>query len=288
MPNNARQRRIDGHTPGARERGVALLAVLWATILLAVLATALIAMFRADARLMNTERARFEATEAARAAINLAIVALSNPAGGWPVDGTPQTIKFGDIAIDVAVSAESGKIDLNAGGLELIHGLLMVEGASPGAAGQITEEIGARRVNQGSDVANGIPAAATPHDPGMHQFQNMAELLQIPGITRPLFDRLIPNLTLYSGALTVDAKLAPIDVLLSIPGNTRADAEAALRARASGNTSTDAVTDLSRTIGRAFSVTALVQLPNGIAVHRSEIIRLTGDPSRPFWVLSVS
>jgi general secretion pathway protein K len=244
-------------------------------------------MSRSEGRLLSVERARIQANENAQAAIDLVLVALSDPKGGWPTDGTPQTIRFNDIDIEVAASAESGKIDLNTGDAALIHGVLMVAGAGSGDADKMTDAILDRRKPIVSDDANSNANGNNLNAAHWSPFRSLAELFQIPGMTRDVFDRLAPNITLYSGSSSVDIGLASSDVLLAIPGNTRADAEAALRERSFPGQSDRTTADLSRVIGQAFSVSAKLRTQDGIIVRKTEIVRLVANPTQPVWILAV-
>jgi general secretion pathway protein K len=244
------------------ESGMVLVAVLWMMVLLSMLAAALVVMSRSDARNVSLDQERLQADETVQAGINLAVVALTDPTQQWPIDGSARTIKFADTPVAVAISSEGGKIDLNNANPDLIRGLLTAVGEGPGAADEITNEIVAHRQTGG--------------------FTNLAELLHMQEISGDLFDRMAPNLTLYSGSSSVDTSTAPMDVLLAIPGNTRADAEAEMARRASPSNSMDAPSR-SMLAGQAYTVSGKLAMPTG--VWRNEVLRLTGDARRPMFVL---
>ena len=241
-----------------------LVAVLWTMVLLAMLAAALVTMSRSDARNISLDQDQLQAREAIQAGINLTVVALTDSGQRWPTDGTPQTVTFGKVPLAVAITSEGGKIDLNNANPDLIRGLLSAVGEGPGAADEITNEIVAHRENGG--------------------FTELAELLPLPGVSGELYDRLAPNLTLYSGSSTVDASSAPFEVLLAIPGNTRADAEAEIARRASPGNSRDAG---SRAVmaGQVYTITAALAGSGAGRLSKTEIVRLTGDARKPMFVL---
>ncbi len=241
-----------------------LVAVLWTMVLLSMLAAALVAMSRSDARNVSLDQQRLQDGETVQAAINLAVVALTDPTQHWPTDGSVQTIKFGDVLVAVAITSESGKVDLNTANPDLLHGLLTAVGEGPGAADEITNDILARRQSGG--------------------FSNSSELLRLPEISGDLFNRLAPNLTLYSGSNSVDPSTAPPDVLLAIPGNTRADAEAEMARRASLSSSIDAP---SRPVmaGQAYTVTVKLGTHQAAGVSKDQVLRLTENSFEPIFVL---
>jgi general secretion pathway protein K len=248
-----------------------------------IIASTLIAMTRSHGKSMQAERERLAADQAAEAGIALALVALGDPRREWPVDGTKRVVRFNDIDIDVSITAESGKIDLNTGDRTLIRGLLTVEGADPGEADAISDTILDRRGPEGLHHLNSI-AEGPGSQSGSGPFEHIGELLRVPGITRALYERIAPNVTLYSGSSSVDVSVAPADVILSIPGNTEADAEAVLRARNEPLHGNDGG-DLSRSVGHAFTITSIARMSDGAAAQIREVVRLTGNPKQPVWVL---
>jgi general secretion pathway protein K len=256
-----------------RERGVALIAALWTVVLLAVIATALIAIFRSDARILQIQTAQYQAAEATKAGIDLAIVALSDPHGDWPTDGTTKQLRLGDAEIDIQVTRESGKVDLNTGDPDLLRGLLDTSGTGPGLADALARAIVDRR--------NATDAF------GVRQpIENLGELTELPQISPDVYRRLVTNLTLYSKSSTVDLKSAPPDVILSIPGNTTVDVEAAEQSRREDAMRQGETIDLSRTIRQSFSITAIARLRNGTVARHSKVVLLTGNFRDPVWILS--
>jgi len=248
------------------DRGMVLVAILWVIVLQAMLATALLTMSRVEIRNVGLDQDQLQAGEVVRSAINLAVVALTDPNQHWRIDGVPQTITIDKVPVSVTITSESGKIDLNYGSPDLIRGLLTAVGEGPSAADEITNEIVARREKGG--------------------FSNPAELLQFPEVSRDLYGRLASSLTLYSASSSVDISVAPIDVLLAIPGNTRADAEAEMARRTLRGNSPDATRPALA--GQAYTIKGNLSAPGIIGASRTEIIRLTGNARAPIFVLQVN
>src|SRR5262249_24406011 len=138
-----------------RERGIALVAVLWIVVLLSVSASALLMVMRSEGRSIATERDRIQAAAAAQAGIDLALVGLADSNGAFRMDGSSRALRLNDAEIEVRVTAESGKVDLNAADRALIRGLFEVAGAGPGLAEQLTTAIVTRREGQVDEAASG-------------------------------------------------------------------------------------------------------------------------------------
>lgn len=84
MKGAASGRRAAG---GGRDRGFALLIVLWAVVLLALLATRLMAAGRTELQLSANLRGAAEAEAAADGAVQEAMFHLLNPSDAWRADG---------------------------------------------------------------------------------------------------------------------------------------------------------------------------------------------------------
>jgi len=98
------------------QRGIAFVLVLWVIAMLSII----LGSFSVVARTENLQaRHLFDATQAryaAEAGLNLAVYELrkTDPAERWVGDGRPYRFGYGTAEIEVAVTDDSGKIDLNA------------------------------------------------------------------------------------------------------------------------------------------------------------------------------
>ena len=116
----------------ARQRGLALVVVLWAAVLLALIAAGVARLSRAD---LNLARNLVEATKAelaADSALWTAVHAIVN--GGpeaWLTDGTVYAWRFGEAEVRVRVTDELGRIDINAASPELLAALFVAAGPEP-------------------------------------------------------------------------------------------------------------------------------------------------------------
>ena len=131
MTSGSRRRRAHlprqgatAYAPG-RERGTALLLVLWATMLLAALLIGVAAASRShsEAALYGAERVRAEL--AAEAGIAHAVAGLRSPGAGgqWVPDGRPHVFTFDGAKVTVAIVDTTGQLDLNASPPDLLRGL---------------------------------------------------------------------------------------------------------------------------------------------------------------------
>jgi general secretion pathway protein K len=109
-------RRLRFSSMRQRQRGVALLLVLWACTLLAILLGGYAALARTEGLQTRYQFAQTQAHYAAEAGIMRAFYGLQDPVNKnrWIGDGRIYTFAFDHADIKVSAIGESGKVDLNA------------------------------------------------------------------------------------------------------------------------------------------------------------------------------
>ena len=220
-----------------RQRGAALMLVLW----LVMLMTALVGAFAVTARIEHLQgrmqRDGAVAGEAARAGVEYALdrVADPDPLLRWQPDGREYDWRFGDADLRVRVVDESGKVDLNRSDASLLAALLRGAGAEPAQAGAVAAAILDWRDADGlTQPAGGAEdpdyaAAGLPYGAKDASFDSVAEVEQVLGMTPALYARLAPLLTVYGNGLP-RREFAPPEVLSAMgidPEQERVRREAA-------------------------------------------------------------
>ena len=215
--------RAHRHTslPAPRGRGAALILVLWLIVLL----TALIGGFALAARveaLQGRVLVRgLVASNAARAGLEYSLtrVALPDARLQWKPDGSEHRWRFGDAVVDVRIVDENGKLDLNQAPHPLIAALIQRHGVEPSEAGRIAGAIVDWRdpdllTQPGGGAEDGdYDAAGRPYGAKDADFESVAELLQVLGMTPALYAKLEPDLTVYSGRAQPDPAYASAELL---------------------------------------------------------------------------
>src|SRR5207249_209051 len=112
------------------QRGIALVLVLWLTILLTVIASGFAFSMRSEAIAARNAISLAQARAAADGAVERTLFELSRPriADAWVADGTRRIWTENDVEFDVVAVDESSKIDLNTGRDVLLKGLLTTSG----------------------------------------------------------------------------------------------------------------------------------------------------------------
>ena len=204
-----------------RQRGAALLLVLWLVALL----TALIGAFALAAKTEGLQGRVLHrgliAGEAARAGVEYALTRAADPdpRRQWLPDGRPYAWNFGDASIELRLVDENGKIDLNQADPTLLTAFFQVLGQDQEQAARLASAILDWRDPDSLTQANGggedddYAAAERPYGAKDASFESVAELEQVLGMTPGLFARAAPHLTVYSGRTRPDPAFATPEVL---------------------------------------------------------------------------
>ncbi|MEO6171177.1 MAG: type II secretion system minor pseudopilin GspK [Lysobacter sp.] len=204
-----------------RNAGAALLLVLWMIVLL----TALVGAFALTARVEHMQGqvlARgLAADSAARAGLEYAIhrLALADPRLQWRPDGRPYIWQYAGAQIEVRITDESGKLDLNEADATLLSGLLRALGSDPAEAtrlaGAIIDWRDRDSLSQPSGGAEDVDYAAAGRDYGAKDaaFESIAELEQVLGFTPALYATIASSVTVYGRVGRPDPAFAPAPVL---------------------------------------------------------------------------
>jgi general secretion pathway protein K len=226
------------------------------------------------------------------AAISRAVIGLLDPRPdrAWRTDGVAQTFAFEGTTIDVSVQDELGKIDLNHADAPAFIALLQAGGLNRDAAANLADKILDWRTDTSLKHLNGAKAAeyearGSATRPRNGPFQSVDELKLVMDMTPALFQRIALALTVYSGNPSVDPKLAPREVLLTLPGATPEQVDAALQARSRPGALTNAVAVPASLRGRAFTIRASFRKLER-TITGEAIVRLSENPAQPYWLLS--
>ena len=269
-----------------RERGAALLLVLWATVLLAALLAGVAAASRShsQAALYGAEHARAEL--AAEAGLAQAIAGLRAPdqQHQWIPDGRPYTFDFDAAKVTVMVVDVSGTADLNAAPAGLLRGIFQAAGVGASRAGQLADAV----------VSSRGGASGRPGRP----FRAIDQLARLPGMDLGLFGKIEKAVTVYSGRNFPDASYSGPLVLASLRGIGVAQAETLVDARrksaarrGAGNgqafgavANGPLVAGYGGVVERVFSI---AEMPDGNRAGLDVTVRLalTGTQARPYKVL---
>ena len=187
-----------------RERGFALLIVLWSMSLLALIGTQVTAAGRAESRIAANLREAAVLQAAADAATEEAALHLVDAsAAGWKPDGTAHLLRVGTVAVVVRADAEGAKMPINTSPSPLLAALVRQLGADQHAAQVIGDQIDNWR--NPADFASGLGgkapqyrAAGKDWGPANRPFRSVEELRLLLSMTPELYARLAPHMSAFT------------------------------------------------------------------------------------------
>jgi general secretion pathway protein K len=206
------------------QRGVALLVVLWACTLLAIMLGGYAMLARTEGLQARYQFDQAQAHYAAEAGVARAVYGLqdaSAPGSRWVPDGRPYTFRFAGAKVSVAVTGESGKVDLNSASPLVLANFFRAAGAGDRAAA-IAQAVVAWRSFAGSQdevdqKTAAYTAAGRHYGPRNGPFASVEELRMVLGVDERLYAAVAPQVTIWSGRQSPDPATAAPLALAALP-----------------------------------------------------------------------
>jgi general secretion pathway protein K len=236
---------------------------------------------------------------AAEAGVNLALLSLRDPDETTRLipDGRPYQIAYEDTLVDVRVTDERGKLDINAADEQTLFNLLTGNGLEADEALSLAAAIMDWKDSDEIERANGAElgtyeAAGLGVGPGNRDFIMPEELLQVLGMSWDLYKKMEPGLTVFSNAGSPDPAYAPVEALIALPDVSEQEALDFVADRQSeaslgvGAVLPNGQVAMARGRGVTYSIVAKATLPNGIWDQVETTLRLGGgSDGLPYRVL---
>ena len=254
------------------ERGFVLVLVLWGVGLVMIMVSAFSVSSRTHGRIAANLANNAQARYAAESGVHLAIVHLlkSRHAPGRsaiPLDGSPHSCRLADEThLQISVTNEGGKIDLNAAPPQLL--LLLFRGLGLGSenAASIVDAIVDFRDRD--NVRNGLGAERAEYQKSGKQwlpkngpFSTVGELEQVHGVTPHIYRAVRAHLTVSSLLSGLDLS-ASTNALKTILQNGTENSSIPRRFSSTSQRSTYSVRSMARLRGGAtFLRAAVVEFP---------------------------
>lgn len=231
---NVSAQALAGPAARGRERGFALIIVLWAIVLLAPLGTLITLAGRESSQLARNLRAAAEAEADADGLVYTAAFHLLDDAAStdgpeehWAADGVWRPVRVVGGRGLVRIEDEAGKLNPNTAQPEVLQALLIEVGADQRTVEQVPQAIVDWRFRRLQTRPNSATEAeyralGRAYGPPGAPFETLAELGQVLGMTPALLARLMPHLSLY-GSATPDPGVADpviLKVLADVSGRS--------------------------------------------------------------------
>ncbi len=282
-----------------KQQGVALIIVLWISVLLAVISGSYVLLSRTE---MLQARYLLDSTRAlyfAEAGIHRAAYELRNPdiETRWEGNGRTYFMEFMDANIEIQIEDETGKIDLNSADEQLLNGLFSSINIEEQQALELVGAILDWR--DPDDLLNLNGAEDSDYDSAGYSygakdapFDTVEELQQVMGMSYEIYTQIEPALTVYSGRGQLNKALAPRQALAALPDMTPDILNDFVCARNNNLQGEplpalpDGTIPVARGGGLTYSVRSRATLPNGAWNQLQVTIRLRGLPGqKPFTIM---
>lgn len=223
----------------SRQRGIALMLVMWVLTLLTVMAVSLTTAQRTEVALTDNHvaAARFRALADAAIAYT-ALSFMVQPADAetedeeaaiWLPNGAPQPWRFADTALQIAVFNELSRIDLNQAEPDVLKALLVALDVQEDEASELAAAIIDWRDEDDLAQLNGAEdgeykQAGLAFGAKDAPFIAVEELRQVLGMTAAIYQRLAPEVTVEDGGGMLAEEFASPAVLAAVQGISLEDA----------------------------------------------------------------
>lgn len=272
----------------SRDSGFALLIVLWAMLLLSILAGSYLLEARAARTVAATAVSQARARALSDAAINRSIMALLDPRDPLrlPLDGSPQEIQLLGHRIAIRWESEAGKVDLNAAPPGLLVSVLQGQGLSEKEAAGLAKQIVVWRSPSRGPAREAATAfyreAGRSYGPRFGPFRSIGELRLVVGASDALQTLITPLITVWSNTGAIDRSVANESLLHALETANDSLAGRQLAARQTGRA---AGSDRPPALGEVLTITARIEMAD-MVFTRTAAVQIAGDRAEPYRVLS--
>lgn len=259
-----------------RQRGFALVAVLWGVAILSLIAAVMLSGARTTALLDRNVWNATRAGAADDAAVNLAVLALMDDRSDRQprVDGTAWPITFDGVKVRIRIQDEAGRINPNYVDRDVLVSLFASVGVARDDAQRLADAVIARR-----------PPPSQTGGPTARTFRGLSDLLSVKGMTPELLARIRPAITVFGQGNGVNVNVAPRATLRALPDMTEAAIADALKQREDARAQARLLPPTSGSrpagAGSVFTITAEARV-NGARVVREAVVQFTGDDAKPY------
>jgi general secretion pathway protein K len=286
----------------SRQRGIAMVLVLWILTLLTVIAGGFAYTTRTEAsltaNLVELARARAIADAGLYRTVLELVRPVKDPARRWKTDGRLYALEFGGGRIEVSVRDEAALIDLNRASEVLLKGLFLSVGVDDEHASRIVDAILDWRDPDDLTHVNGAEREqyqreGLDYEPANADFSSVEELAMVLGMTPEIYHRVAGALTVYSRQPGINSTMASRAVLLAVPGAAPEEVDAYIQSREALRAENQPIPPFApaqafaaEESGLVYNVRAHAILPDRVAFLREAVVQLTQEPKHPFLFLN--
>ena len=278
-------------------RGFIVVAVLWILAALSALVLIYLTYVTNTAVVVAGSTDRVQTDALVTAGLELTAYQLTAASSqDRPTSGTFNA-KVGTSRIFVTFRSEAARIDLNAAPKALLSGLIVGLGGSPANAAEYADRIVAWRTatEAGDDdpETSSYRTAGFAYAPRHAPFPQAEELWLVRGIPRPVVERMLPFVTVFSNLPSVNVLDAAPQVVAALPGMTPERLQALLSQRGDPRLAPQSLLGAAGngeaatlTASKAYRIGVGTEFDNGRRGGAEAVILLLEEGDEPYRILS--
>lgn len=283
----------------ARQGGIALVLVLWLTVMLTVIGGTLAYSMRSEVLAARNAVSLAQARAVADGAVDRTALELLRPRTpeAWQANGRVREWSDGDAQVAAIAVDENARIDVNGAPDALLRSLFVRQGGlDEAAAAALVDAMADWRDDDELRRPNGAEAgdyraANSKYVPSNRRFETVGEISRVLGMTPAVYARVAGLVTVHTGQAGINPHTASREVLLTLPNATPDAVDQFLQQRADAIAANLPVPAFLPAQGFAtgaspmWRIRAQVRMADGVTFVREAVVRATADPRRPYFVL---
>ncbi len=284
------------HHPRTRQRGMALVMVLWVISLMTIMAGSFALSTQREAGILSHAHERAKAQALADGGVNYAMMMLSlpDPKLRWQADGTPYEWQVDGAKVHIRIMDEGGKIDINAAQEQTLKTAFKFLAGNEELAEQLSDAVMDWRDPDDLKRTHGAESEdyqshRMQAPPQNRNFLILDELRGVMGVTPELYRKMETWFTLYTGTDGLNPAKASREVLLSLMGGDVSAVESYVQQRSFGAPATPPTIPGMPPGGSsdmAYTVMAVAEIQNQMGAGVLATLRRgPGTDGAPFTIL---
>jgi general secretion pathway protein K len=281
------------------QRGIALVLVLWLTVMLTVIGGTLAYSMRSEVLAARNSVSLAQARAVADGAVDRTVLELLRPRtpAAWQANGRVREWGDGDAQVAVIAVDENARIDVNGAPDALLRSLFVRQGGlDEAAAAALVDAMADWRDDDELRRPNGAEAgdyraANSKYVPSNRRFETVGEISRVLGMTPAVYARMAGLITVHTGQAGINPHTASREVLLALPNATPESVDEFLQQRADAIAANLPIPPFAPAQGFAtgaspmWRIRAQVRMADGVTFVREAVVRAIADPRRPYMAL---
>ena len=199
------------------QRGVALVVVLWMSIILTVLVSSFANVIKSSIVIAGTENSILLHYAGIDSALEVAVFGIMDKKKKkvWLRPGRINKVRISGKDINIRIVDPKGLVDINRADRNMLRALFRRVTGNQSRSDEIVRQIIAKRTQKTAPTKIQNRSGAR-----QISFRHIEDLLALPAMNADMFGKMSGIITVFSGQKKINPATAPREVLLSVPGLT--------------------------------------------------------------------